>query len=400
MKTLLNQNLKMKIFAVIFAFFMWIYVMAEVDPIIIRDIDSVPINITNMQELELLELTPEYGTDLNVRVSLRGRRSILNAQITRGIKAEGLINNPKEGENILVVDLKDVDSNVEYTLYPSDKQINLEKKMVIRKSVSVVQTGTLPEGYEIKEIKSNPASMYIEGPKTLVDSITTLMTTLDVSTYDKDFSKKLQVIPVDRDNQEVKGVSINQDTVFVHAIVVKTKTVPIVLDIPNSENDELKLSVYTIDPHEVVIKGKANIIDSIKEIKTEKVELSQLVENPNLKVKLVLPTGVETQTPEITLKSSMEKVISKEFNISKERIQISGNGQLPDISDNPDISDFIAVKITTTDKIMDTISENDIRVYIKMQEYQNNPARVPIHVEVDEEVESIETTPLYLNLEG
>ena len=400
MKTLLNQNLKMKIFAVIFAFFMWIYVMAEVDPIIIRDIDSVPINITNMQELELLELTPEYGTDLNVRVSLRGRRSILNAQITKGIKTEGLINNPKEGQNILVVDLKDVDSNVEYTLYPSDKQINLEKKMVIRKSVSVVQTGTLPEGYEIKEIKSNPASMYIEGPKTLVDSITTLMTTLDVSNYDKDFSKKLQVIPVDRDNQEVKGVSINQDTVFVHAIVVKTKTVPIVLDIPNSENDELKLSGYTIDPPEVVIKGKANIIDSIKEIKTEKVELSQLVENPNLKVKLVLPTGVETQTPEITLKSSMEKVISKEFNISKERIQISGNGQLPDISDNPDISDFIAVKITTTDKIMDTISENDIRVYIRMQEYQNNPARVPIHVEVDEEVESIETTPLYLNLEG
>jgi len=400
MKTLLNQNLKMKIFAVIFAFFMWIYVMAEVDPIIIRDIDSVPINITNMQELELLELTPEYGTDLNVRVSLRGRRSILNAQITRGIKAEGWINNPKEGENILVVDLKDVDSSVEYTLYPSDKQINLEKKMVIRKSVSVVQTGTLPEGYEIKEIKSNPASMYIEGPKTLVDSITTLMTTLDVSNYDKDFSKKLKVIPVDRNNQEVKGVSINQDTVFVHAIVVKTKTVPIVLDIPNSENDELKLSGYTIDPPEVVIKGKANIIDSIKEIKTEKVELSQLVENPNLKVKLVLPTGVETQTPEITLKSSMEKVISKEFNISKERIQISGNGQLPDISDNPDISDFITVKITTTDKIMDTISENDIRVYIKMQEYQNNPARVPIHVEVDEEVESIETTPLYLNLEG
>lgn len=400
MKTLLNQNLKMKIFAVIFAFFMWIYVMAEVDPIIIRDIDSVPINITNMQELELLELTPEYGTDLNVRVSLRGRRSILNAQITKGIKTEGLINNPKEGQNILVVDLKDVDSNVEYTLYPSDKQINLEKKMVIRKSVSVVQTGTLPEGYEIKEIKSNPASMYIEGPKSLVDSITTLMTTLDVSNYDKDFSKKLQVIPVDRDNQEVKGVSINQDTVFVHAIVVKAKTVPIVLDIPSSENDELKLSGYTIDPPEVVIKGKANVIDSIKEIKTEKVELLQLVENPNLKVKLVMPTGVETQTPEITLKSSMEKVISKEFNISKERIQISGNGQLPDISDNPDISDFIAVKITTTDKIMDTLSENDIRVYIKMQEYENNPARVPIHVEVDEEVESIETTPLYLNLEG
>jgi len=400
MKKLLNQNMKMKIFAVIFAFFMWVYVMAEVDPIVIRDLDIVPINITNMEELEFLELTPEYETDLNIRVSLRGRRSLLNTQINKGIKVEGAISNPKEGENTLVIDLVDINPNVEYTLYPATKKINLENKLVIRKSVSVIQSGSLADGYEIKEIKSNPTGMYIEGPKSQVNSIVNLSTTLDISNYDKDFSKKLSIIPVDKDNQEVKGVKLNQDTVFVHATVVKTKTVPIVLDIPNTENDELKLSGYTIEPAEIIIKGKANIIDNIKEIKTQKVELAQLADNPDIKVKLVLPTGVETNTPEISLKTSMEKVIKKEFNISKERIEIIGNGQMPDISDNPNIAETISVIITTTEKNIMNISETDIKLNIKLQDYENNPADVPINYQLDKEVENVEITPVYLNLEG
>lgn len=400
MKTSPNQNIKMKVFAVIFAFFMWIYVMAEVDPIIIRDIDSAPINITNMQELELLELTPSYGSDLNVRVSLRGRRSLLNAQINKGVKVEGFINNPVEGENNLAVDLVDADTNLEYTLYPNNKKINLERNMVIRKSVSVVQSGTLPENFEIKEIKLNPASMYIQGPKTLVDSIVTLQTSLDVSDYDKDFSKKLLIIPVDKNNEEVKGVSINQESVFAHAIVVKVKTVPLSLNIPNTESDELRLSGYSLEPSEIVIKGKPNIIDSVKEIKTEIVDLASLVDTPNIKIKLILPTGIETETPEVMLKSTMEKVITKEFNISKESIKISEDGQMTDILDNVNIPDTIAINITTTEQNMKKIDEADIIIYVEMQDYKNNPSNVKLKVEPLDNVQSIEIKPLYLNLEG
>ena len=399
MKTVLKDNVKMKIFAVIFAFFMWIYVMAEVDPIIIRDIDSAPISITNSQELELLELTPSYGTDLNVRVSLRGRRSILNSQINKGIVVEGLIENPTQGENKLDIEVVNLDTNLEYTLYPNDKKVNLEKNLVVRKSVSVVQSGSLPENFEIKEIKLNPASMFIQGPKSLVDSIVTLQTSLDVSDYEKDFSKKLLIIPVDKDNQEVKGVSINQDSVFAHAIVVKTKTVPASLNLPTNESQELILSGYSLEPTEIVIKGKPSIIDSINEIKTEVVNLESLIDTPSIKIKLLLPTGVETESLEITLKSTMEKVITKEFNISKERIEISGNGQMPDISENTNVPENVTVNITATEKVINSIKQEDIRLFVEMQDYINNPSNVELKVEVDKEVKSIEIKPLYLNLQ-
>ena len=280
------------------------------------------------------------------------------------------------------------------------KKINLERNMVIRKSVSVVQSGTLPENFEIKEIKLNPASMYIQGPKTLVDSIVTLQTSLDVSDYDKDFSKKLLIIPVDKNNEEVKGVSINQESVFAHAIVVKVKTVPLSLNIPNTESDELRLSGYSLEPSEIVIKGKPNIIDSVKEIKTEIVDLASLVDTPNIKIKLILPTGIETETPEVMLKSTMEKVITKEFNISKESIKISEDGQMTDILDNVNIPDTIAINITTTEQNMKKIDEADIIIYVEMQDYKNNPSNVKLKVEPLDNVQSIEIKPLYLNLEG
>ena len=247
---------------------------------------------------------------------------------------------------------------------------------------------------------STANSKHIQGPKTLVDSIVTLQTSLDVSDYDKDFSKKLLIIPVDKNNEEVKGVSINQESVFAHAIVVKVKTVPLSLNIPNTESDELRLSGYSLEPSEIVIKGKPNIIDSVKEIKTEIVDLASLVDTPNINIKLILPTGIETETPEVMLKSTMEKVITKEFNISKESIKISEDGQMTDILDNVNIPDTIAINITTTEQNMKKIDEADIIIYVEMQDYKNNPSNVKLKVEPLDNVQSIEIKPLYLNLEG
>ena len=100
------------------------------------------------------------------------------------------------------------------------------------------------------------------------------------------------------------------------------------------------------------------------------------------------------------LKSTMEKVITKEFNISKESIKISEDGQMTDILDNVNIPDTIAINITTTEQNMKKIDEADIIIYVEMQDYKNNPSNVKLKVEPLDNVQSIEIKPLYLNLEG
>lgn len=400
MKNFLKYNTQMKIFSVLFAFFMWIYVMAEVDPIIIRDIDEVPVSITNQEVIDNLELVPEYGTDLNVRVSLRGRRSLLNSVINEGLLVNGQVNNPAEGTAEVDLELANIRENVEYTILPNSMNIVLERNLVVRKNINIVRTGELEQGYVIKEIQLNPASTFVEGPRSLVNSVTGLSATLDISGHQNDFSKKLTIIPVNSDNEEVQGVRINQTSVFAHALVVKEKTVPVNINLADSQNEGVRLSGYTITPAEIKIFGKSPAIDSVDQIQTEPLDIDQLAENPQTTVNLVMPEGITSDITEVNIDSTTESLLTKEFNISKDRIEIRGNGQMPEISDNDSVPDTVTVEVLVTSDLYDDLTANDIVLFIEMQDYENDPANVPIQAESEKSTERIDITPLEIDLQG
>lgn len=400
MKNFLKYNTQMKIFSVVFAFFMWIYVMAEVDPIIIRDIDEVPVSITNQAVIDNLELIPAYGTNLNVRVSLRGRRSLLNSVINDGLVVNGVVQDPAEGTVNLDLELANVVENVEYTIFPPDLDMILERNMVVRKNINIVRTGELDQDYVIKEIQLNPSSTFVEGPRSLVNSVTGLSATLDISGHQNDFSKKLSIIPLNKDNEEVEGVKVNQTSVFAHAVVVKEKTVPVSIKLSDSQNEGLRLSGYTITPAEIKIFGKSPAIDSIEKIETEPLDINQLAENPQTTVNLVMPEGITSDTTEVKINSTTETLVTREFNISKDRIEVRGNGQMPDISDNANVPDNIAVEVVMTSDIAEEFTADDIVLFIEMQDYQNDPANVPIQAESEKSTESIDITPLEIDLQG
>ena len=400
MKNFLKYNTQMKIFSVVFAFFMWIYVMAEVDPIIIRDIDDVPVTITNQAVIDNLELVPEYGTDLNVRVSLRGRRSLLNAVINEGLLVNGQVENPAEGSAQVNLELANIRENVEYTIFPQNLNMVLERNLVVRKNINIVRTGELEQDYGIKEIQLNPSSTFVEGPRSLVNSVTGLSATLDISGHQNDFSKKLTIIPVNSNNEEVQGVRVNETAVFAHAVVVKEKTVPVNINLADSQNEGVRLSGYTITPAEIKILGKSPAIDSVDQIQTEPLSIDQLAENPQTTVSLVMPEGISSDITEVNINSTTESLLTKEFNISKDRIEIRGNGQMPEISDNESVPDIIAVEVLVTSELFDDLTANDIILFIEMQDYVNDPANVPIQAESEKSTERIDITPLEVDLQG
>lgn len=400
MKNILKDNVQMKVVAVIFAFFMWIYVMAEVDPIVIRDIDNIPVTIQNSDVLESLELIPEYGSELDVKISLRARRSVLTQTVTRGIRATGVIENPVEGENIVNVDVV-IDPNIEYTILPANLRLNLEKKMVVRKNIKIEPVGELASSsMEVSEINLNPSFLYVEGPRSLVNRVAGLYAELDVAGQDKDFSKRIQVVPVDEQGGVVEGVTVSDESVFAHATILDTKTVPARFMLNDENANGATLTGYTLEPSEILIKGKPAVIAGVNEISTVAVNLENLVQNPEFTVELVIPEGVQTEISEVRIISTTEILIIKEFNISKDRITFRGNGQIPNISENEGVPDTINVKVTITSELEEDFTEEDIVLFVEMQDYKNNPASVPLRAEVQKPTVSLEITPFELDLEG
>ena len=64
-----KNNFKIKLFSIIFAFIMWVYVMSEVDPIVIRSFENISVEtVTNIDEIRDNGLTFAYGQDFNVKV--------------------------------------------------------------------------------------------------------------------------------------------------------------------------------------------------------------------------------------------------------------------------------------------------------------------------------------------
>ena len=91
-------------------------------------------------------------------------------------------------------------------------------------------------------------------------------------------------------SSNIKLVDIYHDTLFLNVFKVKSKEIPIKPTITLTlEQNHLMNGTLTVKPHTIVIKGPETEIDSIQEIKTEKIELLDLYTNFSVNADLLLP---------------------------------------------------------------------------------------------------------------
>lgn len=399
MKNLMKEDVRAKIICLIFAFTMWLYVMSE-NPVITSEYKNIQVNISNLKDIKAAGLVLAPDTEMTTKIMLKGRRSSVSELEKIGFRAYGIITEPKEGTNVLKLALNIEDSNVEYSLSPSSLKVVLEKDILEKKPVQIDQKGSLDSSFQIDSVKRNPPNVYVEGPKSLVDKIVSMKATLDITGNNRDFSQKLQVFPVDKDGNVVSGVKLNEDFIFVHAVVVQSKTVPVQLKLSGKVEGNLRLSGYTINPQEILIQGPADQLRNITQIDTKEVDVNELLNTPNYTVKLNIPDKVRSDVTQVKVDITSEQLITKEFDISKDRIKIRENAQTTNISDSENLPQTVKVKLTFSANVVEDIAEEDIELYVKMQDIEKDPAKVPLFAELTKPYETIEIAPAELNLSG
>lgn len=398
MKAFFRENLKAKLICFIFAFVLWVYVMSN-DPIITNEYREIPVTISNGKDIQAEELVLAPDTVLVTKATLKGRRSQVSEIGKTGIRAYGIINDPKEGTNSLKLDLNLPNSDVDYFLSPSVLSVVLEKEVLEQKPVLIVREGELGKDFRVTEFQTNPSSIYVEGPKSLVDKVAVVRATIDISENTKDFSKKLQVVPVDREGNQIAGVKLNEDSVFVHGIIEQTKNLQVKLNLVGTEEGDRRLSGYTLTPSEVTVQGPSELLGEMTEILTEKIDVNRLLEaEDDLVLKLSLGDKLKSEIAEIKVSVSTEEKVTKEFEISKDKIIIRGGDRT--LADYPNVAEVIKVRISYIENAENIIDMEDIRLYVEAKDIESNPANVAIKSEIEKTYETIEITPLNLDLTG
>lgn len=389
----LKYNSKIKIISLLSAMVLWMYVMAIVDPEETKLFENIPVTITNKNELNERDLVIYPEQDLTTNIYVTGKLSNLKKVTKDDINVYGQINNPLEGNNEIYLKVS-TSQRVNYDFKNPVMIVTLEKIISEDKSIKVDITGSGKNNVDNIMLQDNIDKVSISGPRSLVNKVKRVVGTVKVSGESNNFSQSIKLEPVDANGKVVEGIELEKDSVNVNIILLAQKTVPIILKL--SDNSESGVN-YTMSQNTVTIKGKKDIVDSINDIETQPVKLSEILPGTSKDIYLQVPSGITIETKYITIKKNSEENAVAEYTYTAENIEVRNNTENIDKS-KIKFPNSINVSIEYLQSI-GSINKDDIKLYIDLNEVSLEDNTCKIKYESIYEIEKINIDPDTVTIE-
>ena len=386
----LKYNSKIKIISLLSAMVLWMYVMAIVDPEETKLFENIPVTITNKNELNERDLVIYPEQDLTTNIYVTGKLSNLKKVTKDDINVYGQINNPLEGNNEIYLKVS-TSQRVNYDFKNPVMIVTLEKIISEDKSIKVDITGSGKNNVDNIMLQDNIDKVSISGPRSLVNKVKRVVGTVKVSGESNNFSQSIKLEPVDANGKVVEGVELEKDSVNVNIILLAQKTVPIILKL--SDNSESGVN-YTMSQNTVTIKGKKDIVDSINNIETQPVKLSEILPGTSKDIYLQVPSGITIETKYITINKNSEENTLEEYTYTAKDIEIRKNIDKSKIK----IPNSINVSIEYLQS-EGSINKDDIKLYIDLNEVSLEDNTCKIKYESIYEIEKINIDPDTVTIE-
>ena len=389
----LKYNSKIKIISLLSAMVLWMYVMAIVDPEETKLFENIPVTITNKNELNERDLVIYPEQDLTTNIYVTGKLSNLKKVTKDDINVYGQINNPLEGNNEIYLKVS-TSQRVNYDFKNPVMIVTLEKIISEDKSIKVDITGSGKNNVDNIMLQDNIDKVSISGPRSLVNKVKRVVGTVKVSGESNNFSQSIKLEPVDANGKVVEGVELEKDSVNVNIILLAQKTVPIILKL--SDNSESGVN-YTMSQNTVTVKGKKDIVDSINNIETQPVKLSEILPGTSKDIYLQVPSGITIETKYITINKNSEENTLEEYTYTAKDIEIRNNTENIDKS-KIKIPNSINVSIEYLQS-EGSINKDDIKLYIDLNEVSLEDNTCKIKYESIYEIEKINIDPDTVTIE-
>ncbi|MBC2577853.1 hypothetical protein HLB30_04895 [Peptostreptococcus russellii] len=293
-----RNNIKTKIISLLTAIALWLYVIAVVDPDEKKVIENIPITITNANEVLKDDFVIYPKEDFKTDITVQGKLSEIQKLNKNNVHIYGELINPVEGQNI--VNLRtNISNRVSRELKDNTFVVDLEKKI----SKTVELTVDVPPAMKdsVEEVDPEVKEIEVSGPRSLVNKVDKAVAVLNYNKErDKDEARmELKVKAVDKDNKAV-DVELSQKTVKVDVKYTVEKLVPVKL---NYDGEEFNVNEFTVTPEKLTVRGRADLVNGLEYIYTERLGDKELKGDEDKKVKIEIPenTRIKGDISEVTI---------------------------------------------------------------------------------------------------
>lgn len=394
-----KNDLTIKIFALIIAIILWSYVMSEENPTITKEFRNTEVSLSNYSSLERQGLVIMEPKDPKITIKISGKRNYVNRILEEDILASVDLSGYSEG-SVKVPVYIDVPSEVRIVDYHPKEILFKFEKLVRKEAVVTVDTdGSLPQGYVLGEPEIKPQTVYIEGPRSWVDSVTDVVATVDLTNRTEDIKVTVPIKLIDEKGDDVRGVEKEQNLVDVFIPVYKVKKVPIELQTENQLPDNYEVMDISINPSEIEIKGKKEDLKNINSIKTMPIDINYLIGKRNVVVELDLPENISLVDPkkQVTITLNIEESRTKTFNYTLEDVDIINLSSGLTI-DEGDLSKSFEVTIRGSSTKVDLLNKEDLSIELDLQGLEAGSHQAKLSVKDGEDFMVINIQPEDLNI--
>lgn len=402
MKQIINlekwkNNWGWKLVSLLFAFLLWSYVVAAVNPTQKLDLSGIELSVLNKDQLRNRDLELMDLSDQKLTVSLSGKRTSLGAIRKSDIQAVIDVKDLSEGAHILPVRYQ-LPANVVLNRENSQMSVQVKLEKIIHQSlpVTVETTGDLPDSYILERIAASPVRVPCTGARSHIDQVKSLQAVIDISALNQDTSANVKIRPVNEKGEEVRGLDLSLSEVNVDLDISKKRTLPLELVLEGEPSENRLITETKLNPAEVLIKGDQSRVDGLEKIMTKPVDRAKITASGLYPLELALPEGIRLVDAgqAFTAEFSVEAREEKHFSFSLDKAHLLG---LDDRFQVDLLDRSLTITLSGYPSQLKKIGPENCNVRVHFDAYDNLQAGsypdVPVEVVPPEGVEVLKLLP-------
>lgn len=293
----LRENISFKLFALVVAILLHMYVSNQQSPNQSHDTYSVQLNIKNVPAGDLLINKPG-----SVMVTIAGSSDEIARISEMNFAATVDLRHAHTGVNTgLPVDVEvtpaAIKSSISYEVKPRTVTLQLDERRERRMSISVEVTGVSATGLVARRPSLLvPSLATVTGPATEVDSISRLVIRPDITGARDSVDEDYPIIPLDAQGDQVTSVQVTPETAHVLIDVVDashTKAVFVTPSIVGTPAPGYIVGGVAIKPETLPLTGGLDQLSAIDSLPTEPIIIQNAAADFSKQVRCVAPAGVK-----------------------------------------------------------------------------------------------------------
>lgn len=298
-----KHELQLIVLSVLLALVMWALVTTSSNPSVTRIFRGQEILIKNKEKLEEKGYTIigiDEITDINVEIE--GSRDNIVGLKPNDIQASIDIGDVKEGIQSVPVKVDTPNGvNVEKT---EPKEINVNVQKVIEKNlpINLVIDDSLKKERNIEVIDQSIKEVTVKGPVSQINNVDRAEVRIDREEYLDSKMHNININIVSKDGIPLGELEQSAKDIDISFLVSETKAIKVDLITSGEVADDYEITLKSVSPDEVIVKGTTKAMKDLTSIKTNPVDVSNIKFDKTGYISLNLPDGIEIHDEEDKVK--------------------------------------------------------------------------------------------------